>query len=334
MKIDYVLLEKMINCFSPTGSEEGIANIIKNEIEDLVDEVYKDTMGNLIAHKKGLGKKLMFAAHMDEIGLMITSIDDNGFLKFCSLGSNNPICLAGNRVVFENGTKGTIHWSSLENHADLKFEDMFIDIGVESKAEAEKLVEIGDACVFDSKYYENDNCIIGRNIDDRIGCYLMVEAIKAKIDSSYDIYYVFTVQEEVGCRGSKTAAFRIRPDIGIAVDVVPTGDIPIDKGAYKELPVKFGNGLSIRVKDGSFIASKKLNKAIMDLAKIEGIKYQVDALAGAGTDSSSMQQTAGGALVTCLNVPMRYIHTANGMMCKQDIEEGIKLMYAILKTDI
>ncbi|MEA4960587.1 M42 family metallopeptidase [Lutispora sp.] len=334
MDKNYGLLKSLIECVSPSGSEESIRSLIEKEVKDFADEIYTDPLGNLIVHKKGKGKKVMLAAHMDEIGMMVTSIDDKGYIKVCSLGGNNPISVADHRVVFANGIEGALRWNAMENHGDLSFENLYIDIGTESKEETESKIKIGDICVLKSNYYESDSCIIGRSIDDRIGCYLLIEVIKKSIDTKHDLYYVFTVQEEVGCIGGKTAAFSIKPDIGIAVDVVPTGDVPSINGAYKDLPVKFGGGLSVRVKDGSFIANKALNKAIIEASKKENIRYQIDVLARAGTDASGMQQSGGGAVSTSLNMPMRYIHTANGMIYKEDIKEALKLLCVILKMNI
>lgn len=332
MNIDYKLLEKLVNCISPSGSEEIVRELIKEETKAFADEAYVDTLGNLIVHKKGKGKKVMLAAHMDEIGMMVTSIDDKGYIKICSLGWNNPISLAGGRAAFANGTEGVIHWNrSLENHGNLTFEDLFIDIGTTCKEDTEKKIDIGDVCILKSDFYENEKFVIGRNFDDRIGCYLLIEMLKQNIKTELDVYYAFTVQEEVGCRGGKIAAFNIAPDIGIAVDVVSTGDYPIEKGYSKDLPVKLGSGPSVRIKDGKIISDKNLNEAIINIAKKNNIKYQVDILLNAGTDAASMQQTGSGAASTCINIPTRYIHSPNEMISKRDIDETLKLLCAFLE---
>ncbi|MPM74474.1 putative aminopeptidase YsdC [bioreactor metagenome] len=155
--------------------------------------------------------------------------------------------------------------------------------------------------------------------------------LKQNIKTELDVYYAFTVQEEVGCRGGKIAAFNIAPDVGIAVDVVSTGDYPIEKGYSKDLPVKLGSGPSVRIKDGKIISDKNLNEAIINIAKKNNIKYQVDILLNAGTDAASMQQTGSGAASTCINIPTRYIHSPNEMISKRDIDETLKLLCAFLE---
>lgn len=331
MDINSKLLEKIVNCISPSGNEENIRSILEEEVKDLVDDIYTDPLGNLIAHKKGFGKKFMLAAHMDEIGMMITSIDKNGFLKFCSLGYNNPLILIGQRVIFPNGMKGVISHTGMKEHCDFEFNDLFIDIGVRSKVEAERLVGVGDVCVLDADYHENGNFLIGRTMDDRIGCYILLELIKSQIKTDYDVYYVFTVQEEVGTIGSKTSAFSIAPDLGIAVDVVSVGDIPVGKGFIKQLPVKLGGGPSVRYKDGYIVSDKKFVKDILQIAKDNDIKCQVDILLNAGTDAASIQQEGEGAISTCVNIPTRYIHSPNEIVSSVDVINTIKLLKIILE---
>lgn len=203
MKFNGELLKKLVDAFSPSGDERIVAEIIKDEIKSYVDEIIIDSLGNLIAHKKGNGKKVMVAAHMDQIGLLITDIDEKGFLRFTNIGGISPYISYGQRVVFKNGGIGIVYAESMDDMSKLKLENMYIDIGVNSREEAEKRIGIGDTCVYISQYYEDENNVISGCLDDRIGCYVLIEALKDLKNVENDIYFVFTTQEEVGLRGAK-----------------------------------------------------------------------------------------------------------------------------------
>ena len=327
MNFNSELMKKLSECISPSGRENSIRQIINDEIKEYVDEIKVDALGNLIAHKKGNEKKIMFAAHMDQIGMIVTFIDDNGFLRFSNVGGLNPYILLGQRVIFSNEIEGVISSEKLENYSDLKLNKLYIDIGVLSKEEAERKIKIGDICVYKTEYYENNNFIMCKASDDRIGCYLLIEAIKQQVASNYNISYVFTVQEEVGLRGAKTSSYNIEPDIAISIDVTGSGDTP--KGV--KMAVKLGDGTAIKVKDNSLITHPEIKDMLTNLAKKNNIEYQFEVLEHGGTDSGAIHLTKSGIPSGVISIPTRYIHTGNELINKHDVIESLKLIISIIK---
>ena len=232
------LLKELTEKYGPSGRENKIREYIKEQVLPYADEVETDVLGNLIAHKKGDGKKVMMASHMDEIGVIVTFIDDNGFLRFSAVGGLNTKDLLYNRVCFENGVTGVI--GTEKDNKDRVISKFFIDIGAKNKIEAEKMVSIGDMAIFDGKFVESGDIVISKALDNRAGCYVLIEALK-QVESDNDLYFVFTTQEEVGLRGAKTSAYGIEPDIAIAIDVTDTGDTP----NAEDMAVKMGKGAAI-----------------------------------------------------------------------------------------
>lgn len=328
MKFNSDLMKRLSVCFSPSGRENKIREVISSEIKEFVDEIRVDALGNLIAHKKGNGKKLMFTAHMDQIGMIITFIDDKGYLRFSEVGGTEPNIYLGQRVVFENGIEGVINSEELKGDEKLKVNKLYIDIGVLSKEEAEEKVEIGDMCVFKSEYYENDNFVVCKGVDDRIGCYLLIETIKRQPKSDYDIFYVFTVQEEVGARGGKTSAYGINPDLAISVDVTASGDTP---NGHK-MAVELGKGTAIKIKDRSVPTHHGIKEMLTDLAKKNNIEYQFEVLEFGGTDSGAIHMTRSGVPSGGISIPARYVHTGNEMFNKKDVIETLKLIIAVVES--
>lgn len=324
------LLRRLVNAFGPSGDERQIAEVIKNEIENYVDEIEYDSLGNLIARKKGNGKKIMLAAHMDQIGLLITDIDDKGFLRFTNIGGVSPYISLGQRVIFKNGVVGAIHMEPTDDYSKLKLENMYIDIGVKSKEDAEKLVSIGDSCVFKSQYYENEDYVISGYMDDRIGCYILIEAIKSLKDNINDLYFVFTSQEEVGLRGAKTSAYKINPDFGVALDVTGSGDTP----KAKRFAVGLGKGAAIKVKDQSIIVSPKVKEFMIKAAKDNNIPYQLEVLESGGTDSGAIHLTKEGIPSGVISVPTRYVHSPNETVSKSDVNNCINLLLKIVNSEV
>lgn len=324
------LLKKLTEAYGPSGQEGNVAELIKAELNGHVDEMFVDVMGNLIAHKKGPGKKIMFSAHADEIGFMVTHIEKDGFLRFTNIGGHTPSTLRGVRVIFENGTIGVIGAHRVDNPNDLKFDNLFIDIACTSKEEAEKLVRIGDVCGFYNPTFVAQNRMIGNSMDDRVACAILIEVAKEVQSSPNDIYYVFSTQEEVGLRGAKTAAYRITPDMGIALDVTPTGDTP--SGA--KLPVKLGEGAAIKVKDASVIAHPVVKNFMIDVAETNKIKYQMEVLVSGGTDAGAIHLTKEGIPSGTLSIPCRYVHSISEMVDLGDVEDCKNLLKGMLAVDI
>lgn len=318
-------IKKFTNVFSVSGYEGKLAKVIEDEIFPYVDTVEYDAMGNLIAFKKGVdsSKRVMIAAHMDEIGFIVTFIDDNGYIRVHNMGGINPVACAFSRVKFENGVVGIIVPEGNTPAAELNVKKLIIDIGAKNKKEAQKKIKVGDVCALENSYTRlMNNKISVKALDDRLGCAVAVEAAKKATTPQYDTYYVFTVQEEVGCRGSKPSAFAIAPTYAIAIDVTGTGDTV---GA-SPMTVKLDGGAAIKIKDSSVICSKKVIDRLTLLAKDAKIPYQFEILEYGGTDTSSMQTAASGSYAGCVSIPTRYIHSAVETVSLADVDACIKLV--------
>ena len=324
-------MKKFTSVYSVSGCESEIASLISEEIRPFVDDIRTDALGNLIAYKKGIdqSKKLMIAAHMDEIGFVVTYIDSKGFLRVSNIGGISP-ATAYSEVMFKNGVRGVIVMDASAK-SDPKVKDMVIDIGAKDKKDAERRVKVGDTCapVNNFKRLAN-NRYTAKAFDDRIGCAVAAYAAKKIEKAAYDTYFVFTVQEEVGLRGAKTAAFAIAPDYGITVDVTRTGDVP----GVSPMAISLGDGAAIKVKDNSVICSKLVVDSLAAIADKNGIKYQYEILEAGGTDAASMQQAGAGCHAGGISIPTRYLHTpvevidfkdvmACGELLKCTIENGI-----------
>ena len=314
------LIKKLMYVPGISGREDKIAEVIKKEVEAYADEVYTDPVGNLIAHKKGNGKKVMFAAHMDEIGYFVTFIDDRGLIKVGNVGGINAIAGAFTQVVSEKGVYGVIVPSDMK---DVKVDGLYIDIGAKTKKQAESKVKIGDYFVHVPTFrrLNGSTRYIGRPFDDRIGCAVLIETLKNVKNTDNDLYFVFSVQEEVGCRGAKPAAYSIEPEVGIAIDVTAVGGKP---GA-PTMDVKLGGGAAIKIKDASVICSYEIVNKMRELAKENKVKYQEEILIRGGTDTSAMQISKGGCLAGAISVPSAYIHSVNEMIDMSDVKEIVKL---------
>lgn len=328
----YETIKRYTSAFSVSGREKYLANLICEELKPYTDSIKVDAMGNVIAFKKGKSsaKKLMIASHMDEIGFIVTAIDDNGYVRVSNVGGINPIYSSYQTVKFENGTKGvTVIDASVKK--DYKVKDLVIDIGASSKKEAMKKVAVGDLCA----PVANLTRLMGKRIaakalDDRLGCAIASVSCKNVKTPAYDTYYVFTVQEEVGLRGSLPAAFGIMPDYSIAIDVTATGDTV---GA-KAMEVKLGNGAAIKLMDSSVICSQFMVDSMVNCAKRNGIKYQLEILEGGGTDTRSMQVTGSGSHAGCISIPTRYIHSPVETIDLKDAEACEKLLTTLVTEGI
>lgn len=325
------LMKKLTGAFGPSGNEETIAQIIREEIEQYVDEIRIDTLGNLIGIKKGNGKKIMLAAHMDQIGFMVTYIDEKGFLRFTNLGGISVANSIHRRVKFKNGMRGVIGYETeIQDWKDIKLNRMYIDIGASSREEAEKYVSIGDVAVYDSETVEENGKLMGGAMDDRAGCAVLIQTLKDLSQSPHEIYFVFTVQEELGLRGAKTAAYGLNPDIAIAVDVTATGDTP----KARTMAVELGKGAAIKVIDRSVLCHPKVKNLMIDTAEKWNIPYQMEVLEFGGTDAGAIHLTRSGVPSGVLSIPCRYIHSANETIDLGDLDNSVKLLTKILERDI
>ncbi|NLB42489.1 MAG: M42 family metallopeptidase [Clostridiales bacterium] len=328
------LLEKLTGIYGPSGKEETISQAIREEIKDYVDEISEDVMGNLIAVKKSSvpnPKKVMLAAHMDQIGLIVTNIDENGFLRFSNIGGINPFNVMHRRVVFENGTTGVVAYETeLEDMKGLKLNKMFIDIGVSNRDEAKKLVGIGDVAVYHAPMAVSGDRYFGCAMDDRAGCAVLVETIKAVKDSPNELIFVFTTQEEVGLRGAKTSAYALEPDIGISVDVTINGDTP----KCRPMAINLGDGPAVKIKDSSVICHPRVKDLMIKRAEEAKIPFQLEVLEFGGTDSGAIHLTRGGVPSGVISIPCRYVHSAHEMVDKNDLDNAVKLLTHILENEI
>ena len=324
-------LRELIKIRSVSGAEEKIALYIKGEMEKYFDDCKIDVMGNLICHKKGEGKKLLFCAHMDEIGFIVTTVDDKGFLHFAPGGGIDFVAAAYANVVFSNGVRGIMIPEAGIGKDDFKAEKFVVDIGAKDKKQAERLVKTGDTFALESAYTRlRGGRICGRPFDDKIGCAILMAAAKEADSFKNDVTFVFSVQEEVGIRGSRVAAFNCRPDYGIAIDVTSTGD---GYGA-KPMAVSLGGGAAVKYKDASVICDAALVRRMGEIADENGIKWQREVLTAGGTDTASLQLAASGCRAGCISIPTRYIHSANEEVDIADVKACLDMVIAISRTEL
>ena len=339
------LLRKLCETPGISGYEERIQKLIKEELEKLTDEVKIDRLGNIIGIKrtkklsdKPVPKKVMLAAHMDEIGFMISFIDKDGFLRFVPVGGLHPRNLIAQRVVVHGekdivgviGSKPIYFLEEEEKKRVPKIKDLFIDVGLK-KDEVSKIVKAGDFVTLDRNFKElNDKIITAKALDDRVGVYVMIEALKRIKDCYVDIYAVATVQEEVGLRGAIVSSFSVEPDVGIALDVCPALDIPGTK--EEEMVTTLGGGTAIALMDVLIISNKKLVDFLRKISEENKIKYQTEISTTGGTDAGAIQRSKSGVSACTVSIPTRYIHSVVEMCHKEDIESSIKLMSKFLEN--
>ena len=327
------LTKRLTETFGPSGYEHRIREIIHSEIKSVADEVRVDALGNLIARKKGSGtaqrKKVMLAAHMDEIGVMVTYVDDKGFARFGSMGGVSPINLTGSRCVFENGVVGVFGRETKNaSWSEVKLDKMFIDVGATSASNAP--VGVGDAASFWRDFTDLGDRLVAKAMDDRIGCVVLIETMHQLKKSPHDVYFVFTVQEEVGPRGAMTSAYGIAPDVAIAVDVTATGDTP-DSAT---MSVQLGKGPAIKVKDSGMLAHVGVKNLLIETAREAKIPYQLEVLTGGTTDGMVIQTTREGIPTGVVSIPSRYIHTPSEMVDFNDVQNSVKLLTSFLGKPI
>lgn len=322
------LLEELTQAWGVSGREKNVRAIIRREIRDYVDECYTDAMGNLIAYKKGTdsenNKRIMYTAHMDEIGFQVTHIEGDGRIKVYSVGWTWTSAIYNDKVIFQNGVIGVVGCDGPVEEAQNKAQALYIDIGCTNKEETMKYVQPGDYCGFIGKYYELQNDrISAKSLDDRVACYVLIEAIK-KNPGQYpnDIYYVFTVQEEVGCRGSVVAAERIKPEIGISVDVTPDHYYPCDLKGCNEV----GKGVGVTFGNPSAMLDEYLVDEMVKTCEENDIDYQRDVMDRGGTDASSMNRAYYGTRVAGISIVDRYPHSQSSVISKHDVECAIELV--------
>ncbi len=337
------LLKKLSNASGISGFEDEVRDLMISELEDDVDEINVDPLGNMIAVKKGnpSSKKIMLAAHMDEIGLMVRYIDKKGFIKFSKIGGINDQMLLNQSVYIQSangnitgviGSKPPHKMKESERKQILKYENMFIDIGATSREEAEEMVEVGDPIIIRQEFEELRNGLVkGKALDNRVGCAILIEVLK-NVDSNATVYGVGTVQEEVGLKGAKTSAFSINPDMALALDVTISGDHPGIK--EEDAPSRAGKGPAIILTDASgrgLITHPQIKKLLISAAEEEEIPYQLEVSDGGTTDATAIHLTRQGIPTGVISPASRYIHTPVSVVCVDDVENAVKLILAVLK---
>lgn len=338
-KLNIDLLTKVCEIPGAPGFEQKIREFVIDQIKDCVDEYRTDAMGNVIAIKKGNNdKSVMVAAHMDEISFIVTHIDDNGFIKFHTLGGFDGKTLTAQRVIIHGkedvfGVLGTkpIHVLTPEEKSKApKTTDFFIDTGLPAD-KVKELINIGDPITRERSLIEMGDCVNAKSIDNRVSVFILIEALRELKDVvvPYDIYGVFTVQEEVGLRGAMTASSGIDPDFGIALDVTMAYDLPGAGG--HEVVTKLGEGTAIKVMDGATICDYRMVAFMKEIAAKKDIQYQLEVLTAGGTDTAGIQRySKGGAIAGAISIPTRYLHQVIEMAHKNDIRLTIDLLKACL----
>lgn len=331
--INTALLKKICEVPGAPGFEQPVRELVLQELAGLVDKITVDNMGNVIAFKKGReDKRVMIAAHMDEIGFMITHIDDKGFLRFNTLGGFDPKTLTAQRVIVHGrkpligvmGSKPVHMMSPEERNKVVQTQEYFIDLGMK-KEEVEKYVSVGDPVTRDRELIEMGECVNCKSIDNRVSVFILLETLRGLKEVPYDVYGVFTVQEEVGIRGASVAAHHIEPHFGFGLDTTIAFDVP--GAAAHENVTKLGEGTAIKIMDSSTICDYRMVRYMKSTADKHKIKWQPEILAGGGTDTAGVQRMGkNGAIAGAVSIPTRHIHQVIEMAHKEDIRASIDLL--------
>lgn len=359
------LTRRLVEAWGPSGREDEVRDLIRRELEGKVDEIFQDTLGNLVAVRHGRGQgspagpghRIMVAAHMDEIGVIVTYIDEKGFLRFAAIGGLSPFNLLGERVRFANGTIGVVSHEKLDSMKDLALDKMYIDIGAASRAEAQARVKIGDSAVVHRELsvlrapaavpqeggaqgsHAPSARVAAKSLDDRIGCVVAIAAAQAlarledsagRAGSPNEVAFVFSTQEEVGARGAGPAAYRLEPDLALAVDVTATGDTP----EARRMAVCLGAGPAVKVKDRSLVAHPKVTALLQAVAAEEGLPCQPEILEYGGTDAGAIHTSRSGVPSGVISIPCRYVHSPSEVVDLGDVRAAAALLAAVARKEV
>lgn len=337
MAINTKLLSKICTTPGTSGFEQRIRKVVLDEIKDLVDDIQVDNMGNVYAIKKGKSdKKVMIGAHMDEIGFIVTHIDDKGFIRFHTLGGFDPKTLTAQRVIIHGkedvigvmASKPIHVMTADERNKVANLSDYFIDTGL-TVDEVKALIEIGNPITREREFIEMGNCVNGKSLDNRLAVFILIETLKQLKgkDVPYDIYGVFTVQEEVGIRGANVSALKIKPDFGFGLDTTIAFDLP--GASPHEMITKLGEGTAIKIMDASAICDYRMVDYMKKTAIKHEIKWQPEILTAGGTDTAGIQRMVeGGSIAGAVSIPTRHLHQVIEMANKDDIQASIDLLVA------
>ena len=338
MSINIPLLKEICEIAGTSGFEQRIRELVIREIKPLVDSYSVDHMGNVVGVKKGKQpKKVMVAAHMDEIGFIVTHIDDKGFLRFHTLGGFDPKTLTAQRVLVHGkkdlvgvmGSKPIHIMTADEKNKAAQLQDFYIDLGL-PKEEVDKLVAVGNPITRQRELIEMGTCVNCKSIDNRVSVFILIETLKKLKITPYDVYGVFTVQEEVGFRGASVAAHHIEPDFGFGLDTTIAYDVPGSQP--HEQVTKLGGGAAIKIMDSSTICDYRMVEFMKKTADKNKIKWQPEILQAGGTDTAGIQRMSKtGSIAGAVSIPTRHIHQVIEMADTNDIQAAIDLLGACLK---
>ena len=336
--MNWKLLEELCNTPGVSGHERAVAEIFKRETASIAKEAWFDNVGNFIVHVGGEGPKIALDAHTDEVGFIVNYVDDEGFIRVTPLGGIDPRVFYAQRVIVHGtedlkGVVGAVPPHLLDSSADrdkaVPIENAFIDLGLPSDV-VNKKVKIGDIVTFDSKLEDLGEAFIGKAFDDRLGLFVIIEAIKKAKKIACDLYLVAAVQEERGLRGAGCAAFTIKPDIAIALEGTVANDLP-GVPPHKRLATQ-DKGAELRITDRALIADRALVDYLAQIAEDNGIACQLVVKNAGTTNATSIETSAGGVRVAAISAPVRYIHSPIGLVKKHDIECQINLLAKYLET--
>lgn len=328
------LLKALTETFGPSGYEGEVRKLILKEVKPLADEVRVDALGNLIVRKKPAAnsknpKRIMLAAHMDEIGVIASHIDRKGFVRFTNVGGTFGKYTLGARVRFINGVTGVVGYDRMEQVDNaLPINKMYIDVGATKKEDCP--VKVGDFAAFERSYMEIGNRLVAKSMDDRSGVVVLIETLRGIKSTPNDLYFVFTTQEEVGLRGAGVAAYGVDPEIGIAIDVTATGDTP----ASMKMVMELGKGPCVKFRDPGMLSDPRIVDWMITTAEKAKIPYQREVLLMGTTDGKEIQISRAGVMTGALSIPCRYVHSASEMVDYNDLKNSVKLLTAMLSKPV
>lgn len=335
-----MLIKELTDLNGISGNEKEVRDFILTKIENNCDSIKVDSIGNIIAYKKGTnttGKnniKVMLSAHMDEVGFIVSGHAENGYIKFKAVGGIDNRILSGKKVLVGNkklsgiiGSKPIHQQDKDERQKITKIKDLYIDIGADTKEEAEKLAPLGEFISFDSQFVElGGQCIKAKALDDRVGCAVLIEVLKHRFD--FDMYVCFTVQEEVGLRGAQVAAYSVMPDVALVIEGTTCADVPNVEPYEQSTELNKGGALTIM--DRTCYCDKGMVRFLSNVAEKNNIKYQYKQTTTGGNDAGRIQRTGTGVKIASISVPCRYIHSPVSVMSRNDYESVERLTLAAL----
>ena len=322
------IIQQLTQTPGPSGYEGQVRDLVQALVADAADEIRTDALGNLMVRKgtrRAEGKRIMLAAHMDEIGLMVSHVDEKGFARFVPIGGVRPWTCIGGRVRFLDGRIGVIgvEGDILRQSKLPTFDHLYLDTGGAP-------VQVGDVAAFERPFVTLGRRVTAKALDDRIGVAVLIETLRRLEDTPHEIYFVFSVQEEVGLRGATTAAYALAPDIGIAVDVTLSADTP--KGV--KMAVELGRGPAIKVRDGGMLADPRVVAWMTRTAEAASIPYQREVLPGGTTDAKAIQLARAGVPAGTVSIPCRYVHSPSEMVDLDDVEGAVALLVELLSRPV